>query len=89
MSLMTCSCVCWHRHAVYLVVADEAFGRQIPFSFLDRVRDEFDERFKEKGLKASAHSLDRSFGPRLKAHMEYCMAHPEELTKIAGIQKKV
>eukprot|EP00201_Polytomella_parva_P016893 CAMPEP_0175051354 /NCGR_PEP_ID=MMETSP0052_2-20121109/7749_1 /TAXON_ID=51329 ORGANISM="Polytomella parva, Strain SAG 63-3" /NCGR_SAMPLE_ID=MMETSP0052_2 /ASSEMBLY_ACC=CAM_ASM_000194 /LENGTH=186 /DNA_ID=CAMNT_0016315621 /DNA_START=138 /DNA_END=698 /DNA_ORIENTATION=- len=78
-----------HEDFTYLVVADEAYGRQIPFSFLERVRDEFVERYKEKGLRASAHSLDRSFGPRLKSHMEYCVAHPEEITKVAAIQKKV
>ena len=26
--------------------------------------------------------------PRLKFHMEYCAAHPEELTKVAAVQKK-
>jgi vesicle-associated membrane protein 72 len=73
----------------YLVVADEAYGRQIPFAFLERVRDEFEEKFSEKGQTAAAHSLDRSFGPRLKSHMDYCMSHPEEISKIASVQKKV
>ena len=27
--------------------------------------------------------------PRLKYHMDYCMEHPEELTKVASVQKKV
>jgi hypothetical protein len=27
--------------------------------------------------------------PRLKSHMEYCMAHPEEISKIAAVQKRV
>lgn len=27
--------------------------------------------------------------PRLKTQMEWCMAHPEELSKVAGLQKKV
>ncbi len=26
---------------------------------------------------------------RLKTQMEWCMAHPEELSKVAGLQKKV
>lgn len=30
-----------------------------------------------------------SFGPRLKHWMEYCEQHPEELTKVASVQKKV
>ena len=27
--------------------------------------------------------------PRLKYHMDYCMEHPEELSRVAGLQKKV
>ena len=52
------ACMC----AAYLVVADEAYGRQIPFSFLERVRDEFEEKYAEKGRTAPAHSMDRTFG---------------------------
>ncbi len=32
---------------------------------------------------------DMSGRPRLKMHMDYCMEHPEELSKVAGLQKKV
>uniref|UniRef100_A0A7S0RW97 V-SNARE coiled-coil homology domain-containing protein n=1 Tax=Chlamydomonas leiostraca TaxID=1034604 RepID=A0A7S0RW97_9CHLO len=78
-----------HNGFTYLVVADEAYGRQIPFAFLERVRDEFEEKYADKGRLSPAHSLDRTFGPRLKSHMEYCMAHPEEISKIAAVQKKV
>ena len=46
----------------YLVVADEAYGRQIPFAFLERVRDEFEEKYAEKARTAPALSLDRTFG---------------------------
>lgn len=73
----------------FLVVADEAYGRQIPFAYLERVRDEFKAQFGEKGRTANAHTLDRSFGPKLKAAMEYCMEHPEEVSKIAAVQQKV
>lgn len=48
--------------AAYLVVADEEYGRQVPFAFLERVRDEFEEKFAEKGRTAAAHSMDRTFG---------------------------
>ena len=30
-----------------------------------------------------------SFSPRLKHWMDYCEAHPEELSKVAAVQKKV
>ncbi|KAK9830315.1 hypothetical protein WJX72_010959 [[Myrmecia] bisecta] len=73
----------------FLVVADENYGRQIPFAFLERVKEEWQAKFADKGRQAPAHSLDKTFGPRLKAHMDYCMEHPEELTKVAAVQKKV
>jgi hypothetical protein len=44
------------------VVADEEYGRQIPFAFLERVRDEFQAKYAEKGKTAAVHSLDKSFG---------------------------
>ncbi|KXZ50451.1 VAM2/VAMP72 protein [Gonium pectorale] len=77
-----------HNGYTYLVVADEAYGRQIPFAFLERVRDEFEERYADKARLSAALSLDRTFSPRLKNHMEYCMAHPEEISRIAAVQKK-
>ncbi|KAG1681167.1 hypothetical protein FOA52_015610 [Chlamydomonas sp. UWO 241] len=74
---------------IYLVVADEAFGREIPFAFLERVKDEFASVYAANARSAPANSLDRTFGPRLKSHMDYCAAHPEEISKIASVQRKV
>lgn len=48
--------------AAFLVVADEAFGRQIPFAFLEKVKEEWFAKWAEKGTAALAHSLDKSFG---------------------------
>ncbi|KAK9867853.1 hypothetical protein WJX84_009201 [Apatococcus fuscideae] len=73
----------------FLAVADEGYGRQIPFAFLDKCKEEFLSKFGEKSRQATAHSLDKTFGPRLKYHMDYCTEHPEELTKVAAVQKKV
>ena len=52
-----------------MVVADEAFGRQIPFAFLERVSEDFLNSHATKAKAAAPHSLDRSFGPKLKQHM--------------------
>ena len=75
--------------AAFLVVADEQFGRQIPFAFLEKVKEEWQQKWAEKGPTAAAHSLDKSFGPRLKHWMECCEQHPEELSKVASVQRKV
>ena len=46
----------------YLVVADEGYGRQVPFAFLEKVREEFQQKFADKGRTSPAHSLDKQFG---------------------------
>lgn len=43
-------------------MADEAYGRQVPFAFLDRVKQEFEEGYADKGRMSTAHSMDRTFG---------------------------
>ncbi len=48
--------------AAFLVVADEAFGRQIPFAFLENVQEEWFTRWADKGKLSIAHSLDKTFG---------------------------
>eukprot|EP00884_Botryococcus_braunii_P002298 jgi/Botrbrau1/12069/Bobra.0295s0024.1 len=73
----------------FLVVADEGFGRQIPFAFLEKVKEEFLQKFGAEAQTKAAHSLDSSFGPRLHYWMDYCMEHPDELNKISSVQKKV
>eukprot|EP00798_Chlamydomonas_sp_ICE-L_P010752 gene10752-17834_t len=74
---------------VYLAVSDEGYGRQIPFAFLEKVRNEFMERYRGQQGNLMAHSLDKDFGPRLKSHIDYCTAHPEEIDKMTSIKQKV
>ncbi|KAI5066486.1 hypothetical protein GOP47_0019110 [Adiantum capillus-veneris] len=74
----------------YMVVADEAIGRQLPFAFLERVKEDFKRRFGGgKADTAVAHSLDREFGPKLKDHMQYCVDHPDEMNKLAKVKAQV
>lgn len=48
--------------AAFLVVADEAYGRQIPFAFLERIKDAFIEKYGDKGRTAAEDSLNNTFG---------------------------
>ncbi|EFJ31923.1 hypothetical protein SELMODRAFT_86867 [Selaginella moellendorffii] len=74
----------------YMVVADEEFGRQIPFAFLERVKEDFKRRYGGgKADTAIANSLDKEYGPKLKEHMQYCVTHPDEMNKIAKIKAQV
>ncbi|XP_065870475.1 vesicle-associated membrane protein 727 [Euphorbia lathyris] len=92
---------------VFLVVADESSGRSLPFVFLDRVKDDFKQRY-DSSISNEAHpladdedddlfedrfsiayNLDREFGPRLKEHMQYCMSHPEEISKLSKLKAQI
>jgi len=43
--------------AVFLVVADESIGRSVPFVFLERVKDDFNQRYGASIKNASDHPL--------------------------------
>uniref|UniRef100_A0A1D1YQG5 Vesicle-associated membrane protein 727 n=1 Tax=Anthurium amnicola TaxID=1678845 RepID=A0A1D1YQG5_9ARAE len=92
----------------FLVVADEAAGRSVPFVFLERVRDDFMQRYGPSINAGSSHrladedvddlfedrfniayNLDREFGPKLKEHMNYCMSHPEEISRLSKLKAQI
>ncbi|KAL2549081.1 Vesicle-associated membrane protein [Forsythia ovata] len=95
---------------VFLVVADESMGRSVPFVFLEKVKDDFKQRYGDS-IKSNdqhpladddyddddlfedrfsiAYNLDREFGPRLKEHMQYCMNHPEEISKLSRLKAQI
>ncbi|OAY39037.1 vesicle-associated membrane protein 727 [Manihot esculenta] len=92
---------------VFLAVADELSGRSMPFVFLERVKDDFKQRY-GASIKNETHpladdddddlfedrfsiayNLDREFGPRLKEHMQYCMSHPEEISKLSKLKAQI
>ncbi|MQM09448.1 hypothetical protein Taro_042319 [Colocasia esculenta] len=90
---------------------DEASGRSIPFVFLDRVKDDFMQRYGAsidaggchpladedededddlfEDRFSIAYNLDREFGPRLKEHMNYCVSHPEEMSKLSKLKAQI
>ncbi|KAI3907570.1 hypothetical protein MKW98_016214 [Papaver atlanticum] len=91
---------------VFLVVADEETGRSIPLVFLERVKDDFKQRYAAiignggphpladdedlfEDPLSIAYNLDRGFGPRLKEHMQYCMSHPEEISKLSKLKAQM
>ncbi|KAE8674203.1 VAMP722 protein [Hibiscus syriacus] len=75
---------------IYCVVADESAGRQIPIAFLERIQDDFVSKYGSgKAATAPANSLNKEFGPKLKEHMQYCIEHPEEISKLAKVKAQV
>ncbi|AES64702.1 putative Longin-like domain-containing protein [Medicago truncatula] len=74
----------------YCVVADETTGRQVPMAFLERVKDDFVSKYGgEKASTAPPNSLNKEFGPKLKEHMQYCVDHPDEISKLAKVKAQV
>lgn len=50
-------------YAAYCVVAAESSGRQIPIAFLERIKEEFNNRYGGgKAATAAANSLSKEFG---------------------------
>ncbi|KAJ0103697.1 hypothetical protein Patl1_05876 [Pistacia atlantica] len=84
-------------------------GGNVPFVFLERVKDDFKQRYSANIQNEGSHpladddedddlfedrfsiayNLDREFGPRLKEHMQYCMDHPEEISKLAKLKAQI
>ncbi|PKA49362.1 Putative vesicle-associated membrane protein 726 [Apostasia shenzhenica] len=74
----------------YCVVAIESAGRQIPIAFLERVKEDFTKRYGGgKAGTTGANSLSREFGPKMKDHMQYCIDHPDEISKLAKVKAQV
>ncbi|MBA0708672.1 hypothetical protein Golax_023768, partial [Gossypium laxum] len=59
-------------------------------AFLERIKEDFTKRYGGgKAAAAPANSLSKEFGPKLKEHMQYCIDHPEEISKIAKVKAQV
>lgn len=73
----------------YCVVAVESVGRQVPIAFLEKVKDEFTKKCGAKAATAGPNSLKKEFGSKLKEQMQYCVDHPEEISKLAKVKAQV
>ncbi|XP_042052291.1 putative vesicle-associated membrane protein 726 [Salvia splendens] len=74
----------------YCVVAVESTGRQLPIAFLERIKEDFNKRYGGgKAATAGENSLNKEFGPKLKGHMQYCVDHPDEVSRLTKVQSQV
>lgn len=78
-----------HNGYIFLAVADDEYGRQIPFAYLDKLKEEFVKAHGETAKTATANSLQRVYGAELKRQAEHAMAHPEDVNKVAKVQAQV
>ncbi|MFS7888517.1 putative Longin domain, v-SNARE, coiled-coil domain-containing protein [Helianthus anomalus] len=78
------------RAVSYCVVAVECIGRQVPIAFLERIKDDFTKKYGGgKAATATANSLNKEFGSKLKEQMQYCVDHPEEISKLSKVKAQV
>ncbi|PWA83091.1 hypothetical protein CTI12_AA171440 [Artemisia annua] len=79
-----------HEGFTYCVVAVESIGKQVPMAFLERIKEDFTKKYSGgKASTATANSLNKEFGPKLKEQMQYCADHPEEISKLAKVKAQV
>ncbi|KAG6532744.1 hypothetical protein ZIOFF_006594 [Zingiber officinale] len=53
------------------------------------VKEDFSKRYGGKAATAAANSLTREFGSKLKERMQYCIDHPEEISKLTKVKAQV
>ena len=71
---------------IYLCMADEEFGRRIPFTFLDDIKDRFRATYGDRGKTALAYAMNEDFSRVLKSVMDYYSNNPnaDRINKLKG-----
>mmetsp|Transcript_3093 Transcript_3093/g.6439 ORF Transcript_3093/g.6439 Transcript_3093/m.6439 type:complete len:217 (+) Transcript_3093:197-847(+) len=71
---------------IYLCMADEGFGRRIPFSFLEDIQERLTAAHGGVLTMAADGDLQELFGPVLEQQMEYFStgAYTDKMTKVKG-----
>jgi len=70
----------------YLCMADEAFGRRVPFAFLEDIRNRFLATYGNRWQTAPALGMNEDFGRVLQVQMEYFSNNPnaDKVNKVKG-----
>lgn len=71
---------------IYLCMAEEAFGRQLPFGFLADIKEKFLQMYDSRGRTAVAYGMNDDFSRVLAKQMDYYSnnASADKVTKIKG-----
>eukprot|EP01118_Nematostelium_gracile_P007497 TRINITY_DN2448_c0_g1_i1.p1 TRINITY_DN2448_c0_g1~~TRINITY_DN2448_c0_g1_i1.p1 ORF type:complete len:227 (+),score=56.28 TRINITY_DN2448_c0_g1_i1:69-749(+) len=70
----------------YLCMADEEFGRRVPFSYLEDLKNRFKSTYGQRGKTALAFGMNEDFSRVMKHLMDYYSNNPsaDKITKIKG-----
>ncbi|XP_057475884.1 vesicle-associated membrane protein 727-like [Actinidia eriantha] len=79
---------------VFLERVKDDFKRRYSASIrTDDLHSLADEEDEDAGLFEDrfsiAYNLDREFGPRIKEHMQYCLNHPDEISKLSKLKAQI
>jgi len=74
------------KQITYLCMADEAFGRRIPFAFLEDIKNRFQSTYADRAKTALAFGMNEDFSRVLRTQMDYYSHNPEadKINKIRG-----
>jgi len=75
----------------YLCMADEAFGRRIPFAFLEDLKNRFKASYGDRGKTAIAFAMNEDFSRVMKNLMDYYSHNPnaDKLNQVKGEVEEV
>jgi len=70
----------------YLCLADEEFGRRIPFAFLEDVKNRFKATYGDRGKTALAYGMNADFSRVLQNQMDYYSNNPnaDRINRVRG-----
>jgi len=69
---------------VYMCMADEAFGRRLPFVFLEEINRRWTIRYGDMGATAVAFHMNEEFSPILQQQMSHFARGPDTVQRVAG-----
>jgi len=71
---------------IFLCMADEEFGRRVPFAFLEDLKDRFKSTYAERGKTALAYAMNEDFSRVMKSVMEYYSFNPnaDKINRLKG-----
>lgn len=71
---------------VYLCMADEEFGRRVPFAFLEDIKGRWINSYGDRGQTALAYQMNEDFMRILQKQMDYFSSNPnaDRINKVRG-----
>jgi len=73
---------------IYLAMADDNFGRRIPFTFLEDIKNEFEARYGERALTEVSYGLNE-FSKVLAERMQYYNENPSAVDKVQQVKGEI